>query len=84
MGTEGSAHLRAYAENGLLICSESKGRYCPELPETSNARYVELAVDAFSRGQEASVSTQDIMSVARTCLAAERSAKLGGELIRLD
>ncbi|HAA78251.1 TPA: hypothetical protein DCE37_24400 [Candidatus Latescibacteria bacterium] len=84
MGTEGSAHLRAYAENGLLICSEKKGRYTPDLPDVSNARFVELAIDAFERGEEASVSTHDVMNVARTCLAAERSARNGGELVRLD
>ena len=83
MGTKGSAHLHAYAENGLLICSEKKGRYSPDLPKTSNEGFVEDAISAFERGEENFVSTADILSVARTCLAAERSARNGGELIRL-
>jgi predicted dehydrogenase len=84
MGTEGSAHLRAYAEDGLLICSEKKGRYSPELPKVSNAQFVEHAISAFERGDENVVSTQDVLNVTRACLAAERSARNGGELIRLD
>ena len=84
MGTEGSAHLRAYAENALLICSERNGRYSPELPEVSNACFVENAIGAFERDEENFVSTQDVLKVARTCLAVEQSAKKDGELIRLD
>ena len=84
MGTEGSAHLRAYAEDALLICSEKIGRYTPELPDVSNARFVENTVRAFERDEENFVSTQDVLNVTRTCLAAERSARRGGELIRLD
>ena len=84
MGTEGSAHLRAYAENGLLICSEKKGRYTPELPDVSNAKFVEHAISAFEKGEENIVSTQDVLNVTRTCLAAERSARNGGELVSLS
>ena len=83
MGTEGSAHLRAYAEDGLLICSERNGRYTPELPTTSNARFVEHAISAFEKNEENTVSTQDVLNVTRACLAAERSARNGGELVRL-
>ena len=36
------------------------------------------------RDEENSVSTQDVFSVSRVCLAAERSAKAGGEMIRLN
>ena len=84
MGTAGSAHLGAYAEDRLLICSESAGRYTPEMPETSNAAFVEEMIGAFEKGGEHTVSTQDVLSVSRTCLAAERSVKNNGELIRLD
>lgn len=84
MGTEGSAHLRAYAEDGLLICSEKKGRYSPDLPKTSNAQFVERAVDAFERDEDNRVSTQDVLNATRACLAAERSARQGGELVRLN
>ena len=84
MGTAGSAHLRAYAEDGLLICSEEAGRYTPELPEDGSAHFVANMIDAFERDEENSVSTQDVFSVSRVCLAAERSAKAGGEMIRLN
>ena len=84
MGTEGSAHLQAYAEDGLLICSETNGRYRPELPDASNAHFVERAIALFEQGEENIVSTGDVLSVTRACQAAERSARLGGELIRLD
>ena len=83
MGTEGSAHLRAYAEDGLLICSERNGRYSPDTPEASNAGFVENAIAAFEKGEENFVSTQDVLNVTATCLAAERSARNDGELIRL-
>lgn len=83
MGTEGSAHLRAYAEDGLLICSEKKGRYTPDLPASGKTGVVEQIIAAFERDEEAPVSTQDIFNVARTCLAAERSAREGGTLIPL-
>ena len=83
MGTKGSAHLRAYAEDGLLICSEENGRYMPELPAAGPDRFVEDMIDAFERSEEHSVTTQDVLSVSSACLAAERSARGGGELIRL-
>jgi predicted dehydrogenase len=84
MGTKGSAHLRAYAEDGLLICSEKKGRYSPELPDASKAGFVERMISAYEANEENSVSTQDVLSASKTCLAAERSSKNGGELIRLS
>ena len=84
MGTEGSAHLKAYAEDGLLICSEKKGRYSPELPGSSKAGFVEQMISAYEANEENSVSTQDVLSVSKTCLAAVRSAKSGGELIQLS
>ena len=67
----------------MLICSESAGRYTPEMPETSNASFVEEMVDAYVRGEEHTVSTQDVLSVARTCLAAEHSVRNSGELVKL-
>ena len=84
MGTEGSAHLRAYAEDGLLICSEKKGRYSPELPDASRAGFVERMISAYEANEENSISTQDVLSASKTCLAAERSAKNGGQLIQLS
>ncbi len=84
MGTAGSAHLRAYAEDGLLICSEKAGRYTPQFPQDDSVNFVEKMIDAFEGGEENSVSTQDVFRVSRACLAAEKSAKEGGELIRLD
>jgi predicted dehydrogenase len=84
MGTEGSAHLRAYAEDGLLICSEKKGRYSPELPEASKAGFVERMVAAYAKDEENSVSTADVLKASKACLAAEKSARNGGELVRLS
>ena len=83
MGTAGSAHVRAYAEDGLLICSEKAGRYTPSLPEGGTARFVETTIDAVEKGEELFVSTQDVLRVSRVCLAVERSARNGGALIRL-
>ena len=83
MGTAGSAHVRAYAEDGLLICSEKAGRYTPRLPDAGTDRFVESMIDAFARGEENCISTQDVLSVSRVGLAAEQSARNGGELIRL-
>lgn len=83
MGTAGSAHLRAYAEDGLLICSEKNGRYVPELPKAGTDRFVEDMIDAFARDEEHAITTQDVLSVSTACLAAKRSVRNGGELIRL-
>jgi len=83
MGTAGSAHLNAYAEDGILICSEKAGRYTPQLPGVGKDQFVESMIAAFERGEESFISTQDVFSASRTCLAAEQSAKNGGELVRL-
>ena len=83
MGTAGSAHVRAYAEDGLLICSEKSGRYTPQLPEGGTQRFVEVMIDAFERGEENFVSTRDVLMAARVGLAAQRSARNGGGLVHL-
>ena len=83
MGTAGSAHVRAYAEDGLLICSEKSGRSTPPLPRTGVDQFAKNMIDAFARGEENFVSTQDVLATARVGVAAEKSAANGGELIRL-
>ena len=83
MGTAGSAHLGAYAEDELLICSEKTGRYTPPLADAGTADFAEHMIDAFERGEENFVSTQDVLSTARIGVAVEKSARNGGELIRL-
>lgn len=80
MGTEGSAHLRAYAEDHLLVVTDKKGRYEPSLPESRNALFFEDLIDAFERGEEGRVSTADVLAVADACIAAEVSAAAGGAL----
>ena len=84
MGTAGSAHVRAYAEDGLLICSEKNGRYTPQLPAAAPDRFVENMIDAFEGGEENFISTLDVLRAARVGLAAERSMRNGGELTRLE
>lgn len=83
MGTEGSAHLRAYAEDGLLVCSNENGRYEPSLPESRNARFIQDLVSAYERGEEDLVTTEEVLTVAHACIAAETSAKLNGKLVEI-
>ena len=80
MGTEGSAHLRAYAEDHLLVVTNQKGRYEPPLPESRNARFFEILIDAWERDEEGPVSTADVLAVADACIAAETSATGSGVL----
>jgi len=81
MGTEGSAHLRAYAENRLLIVTDAKGACEPELPSGRNDVFVQNMIDALERGEENFISTDHVLEGARACLAAEQSADSGGEFL---
>ena len=88
MGTEGSAHLRAYAGDHLLIVSNKKGVLEPSFddiaarPQLKQAVIKEL-IDSIERGEEPSVSTADVFAVARACLIAQESAKQGGVFLKI-
>jgi len=82
MGTEGSAHLRAYADDHVLIVSNKSGTYEPELPP-SRGDFVQNMIDAISRGEEHFISTQDVLAVAKACIAAEQSAQQQGTFINI-
>lgn len=84
MGTEGSAHLRAYADNHVLIVSNKSGTYEPELPPSTNDVFVENMIDAISHGEENFISTTDVLAVANACITAEESAKRGGEFLKIE
>ncbi|MBT5831730.1 MAG: Gfo/Idh/MocA family oxidoreductase [Candidatus Latescibacteria bacterium] len=82
MGTEGSAHLRAYANDHVLIVSNKSGTYEPDLPP-SRGDFVQNMIDAISQGKENFISTNDTLSVTKACIAAEQSAKQNGTFITI-
>ena len=84
MGTKGSAHLRAYAANNLLIVTEGKGAYEPEFPTERNTGFVETLINAYERNEENVISTADVLAVAKACIKAEESARKGGEYLTID
>jgi predicted dehydrogenase len=83
MGTEGSAHLRAYAEDDLLLVTDTKGAFRPELPAGRGGVFVHDMIDAWQRGEEHFISTRDVLSVAQACLLAQESAHRGGEFVTI-
>ena len=83
MGTKGSAHLRAYAKDSLLIVADGKGAYEPEFPTERLGGFVENMVDAYTRGEENFISTSDVLGVAKACIVAEKSARKGGEFLQI-
>jgi predicted dehydrogenase len=83
MGTTGSAHLRAYAKDSLLIVADGKGAYEPEFAKKGTKGFVENMVDAFDREEENFISTSDVLGVAKACIVAEESASKGGEFLRI-
>ena len=84
MGTEGSAHLRAYAEDHLLVVSNRKGVYEPEMPPDRNIIFVQNMIEALSRGEEGLVTTADVLAVAKAGITAEQSARRGGEFLKIE
>lgn len=83
MGTKGCAHLRAYADNHVLIVSDDHGVH--ELPiEEHKVTFVEDLVDSLENGRELFVSTKDVLAVAQACIKAEESAKRGGEYLKIE
>lgn len=83
MGTEGSAHLRAYADNHVLVVSNKSGTYEPTLPP-SQGDFVQNMMDAWSKGTEHFISTQDVLAVAQACISAEQSAAQNGAFISIS
>ena len=83
MGTEGSAHLRAYAQDHLLIVSNKRGAYEPELPTGTGSTFVADMIDAIERGDELFIPTRDVLATAQACLIAQESAKRGGEFLEI-
>ncbi|MDP6354686.1 MAG: Gfo/Idh/MocA family oxidoreductase [Planctomycetota bacterium] len=84
MGTEGSAHLRAYASNHVLIVSNAKGAYEPDFPEDRGGVFVQELIEAIREGHDSFISTRDVLAVSKACLMAQKSAKRGGEFLMIS
>ena len=84
MGTEGSAHLRAYAADHLLIVSNKRGAYEPELPAGTEDTFVADMIDAIERGEELFIPTRDVFATAQACLLAQESARRRGEFVAIS
>lgn len=83
MGTEGSAHLRAYAGDHVLIVSNKTGVKEPSLPPSKNDVFVQNMIEALERGQENFISTTDVLGVANACITAEESARQNGAFLTI-
>ena len=83
MGTAGSAHLRAYAENHLLIATNERGPYAPDLPEDQGGAFVANLIDAIERGTDLFIPTRSVFATAQACLLAQESARQGGTFLRI-
>jgi 1,5-anhydro-D-fructose reductase (1,5-anhydro-D-mannitol-forming) len=83
MGTAGSAHLRAYAGDELLLVTDDREPWTPELPPGRGDVFVRDMVAAWDRGDEHVISTADVLAVARACLTAQESARLGGDYLTI-
>lgn len=81
MGTEGSAHLRAYAGNHVLVASDKTGVRELDLPPSRTDAFVADMINAIERGEEPAISTADVLAVANACIAAEESARQGGAFL---
>lgn len=83
MGTKGSAHLRAYAEDSLLIVTDRKNAYEPTLPVGGTRPFVQAMIEALERGDEHIVATDDVLHVSKACIIAEESARRGGTYLEI-
>ena len=84
MGTRGSAHLRAYAADGLLVVADGKGAYEPGFSARSHGNFVENMVSAFEKGEENFITTEDVLAVSKATIMAEESARRGGEFLKIE
>lgn len=83
MGTTGSAHLRAYADDELLLVTDDREPWSPDLPAGRGDVFVRDMLAAWDRGDEHFISTADVLAVARACLLAQKSAGNGGEYLTI-
>ena len=83
MGTRGSAHLRAYAKDELLLVTDDREPFAPELGPGTGGGFVQDMIDAWDRGEENFISTDDVLAVAEACLLAQDSARRGGEFVTI-
>ncbi len=81
MGTAGSAHLRAYADDHLLIATNDRDPYTPDLPEGRSGEFVAELIDAIEGGDELFISTRSVFATAQACLLAQESARQGGAFL---
>ena len=84
MGTRGSAHLRAYAGDELLIVSDQTGVRQAELPADRSASVVGDMIAALERGDELFIPTRDVLAVSKACLVAQESARREGEFLPIE
>ena len=83
MGTAGSAHLRAYADNHLLIATNERGPYSPDLPADRSGAFVANLIDAIERSTNLFIPTRSVFATAQACLLAQESARQGGAFLRI-
>lgn len=84
MGTRGSAHLRAYAEDHLYVVANGKGAYEPELPVDRGHLFVQELIQAIERGETPFIGTRDVLAAAQAGLMAQESISRGGEFMKID
>ena len=84
MGTRGSAHLRAYAGDDLLIVSDQTGVRQAELPADRGATFVEDMIAALERGDELFIPSRDVLAVSKAGLVAQESARRKGEFLAIE
>ena len=84
MGTRGSAQLRAYAGDDLLIISDQTGVRQAELPADRGAIFVEDMIAALERSDEFFIPTGDVLAVSKACLVAQESARRKGEFLPIE
>ena len=83
MGTEGSAHLRAYAQDHLLVISNARGVREPGMPADRGRLFVQDMIEAIGRGEEPFINTRDVLAVAQACLIAQESARRDGQFLEI-
>jgi len=83
MGTAGSAHLRAYAADHLLIATNERSPYAPDLPTDQSGAFVANLIDAIERGTDLFIPTRSVFATAQACLLAQESARQGGAFLRI-
>ena len=65
MGTAGSAHLRAYADNHLLVATNERAPYSPDLPADRSSAFVADLIDAIERGTDLFIPTHSVFATAQ-------------------